>query len=704
MRPIFIFLLGLAFALTSRSQILPDAYLLPDFPNTVGYDGDRPVTRVCHDFFQTLQAANIPAPPFQDGKYWLRREIEAAILSIQNDDSSQLQVLHFPPGTYVLQDQVNLSGKGARADNIVIKGAGAAHTHFIWTGSERDCFNVTGSWTGQATPASGTLGNTFATAPGLTSAVEADDHLMLLSEAIDDFVEGNHTGQTIRILRRSGDSLFFPHHLRANFNDPSASIRRMDAPQNIGFECFSIDGSDNATPDPRNQASHFRFEFASNCWVRGVESRRPIFQHVVIERSSNIEVSGCYFHEASQYTGSCGGCGYGVNLQNASSECLIVNNIFRRLRHAVLLQFGANGNAVAYNYSFDSAPGADTQKDDFAFHGAWPYRNVMEGNVVEEIRFTRRREWNGNHNIVFRNATTRKGISTAQRNDEVAVVGNVTAGCVDFGASNNENNLSWDNRQEGTWCKGKHGGDGVAADLGDSYVFADRPAWFLEGQGEWPPIDPVAGVSEIPARWRWRFGRERVWAADCHGCQELGAVVRKAPCLAEEGFWGTVRLDIIGGEPPYAATWLATPGIETRGESLDLIEFRGAGMLEVTVSDSDPATAPISLQIETTPCEDAFLLSGPDTLHSPNSSFTARIHPNPITDLSLLEIDLPTDGPLTVEIHDLAGRRVLSICQEKQQSTGRYQLPIPANALAPGIYLCHIEFAGERLPLRLLVR
>ncbi|MBK9718185.1 MAG: hypothetical protein IPO85_11865 [Saprospiraceae bacterium] len=70
-----------------------------------------------------------------------------------------------------------------------------------------------------------------------------------------------------------------------------------------------------------------------------------------MNNSSNIEIKGNYFTRSYGY-GS-GGRGYGVELEMTSGNCLIENNIFEHLRHSFLLQACANGNVIAYNYSFD---------------------------------------------------------------------------------------------------------------------------------------------------------------------------------------------------------------------------------------------------------------------------------------------------------------------------------------------------------------
>jgi pectate lyase len=65
-----------------------------------------------------------------------------------------------------------------------------------------------------------------------------------------------------------------------------------------------------------------------------------------MRNSANIEIQGCYFHEAQNYGE--GGHGYGVSIGVHSSSCLVENNIFKTLRHAMILSSGANGNVLGF--------------------------------------------------------------------------------------------------------------------------------------------------------------------------------------------------------------------------------------------------------------------------------------------------------------------------------------------------------------------
>ena len=73
----------------------------------------------------------------------------------------------------------------------------------------------------------------------------------------------------------------------------------------VGIECLKIKRMD---IDPTaNQTSNIFFNYAAFCWVKGIESDSANFAHISILNSSNIEVTGSYFHGAFSYGG--GGVG-----------------------------------------------------------------------------------------------------------------------------------------------------------------------------------------------------------------------------------------------------------------------------------------------------------------------------------------------------------------------------------------------------------
>lgn len=97
-----------------------------------------------------------------------------------------------------------------------------------------------------------------------------------------------------------------------------------------------------------------------------------------------------------------------------SGECLIENNIFEHLRHSMILQAGANGNVLAYNYSHDpywtGVQLPSNTAGDLVLHGNYPYANLFEGNIVQNIVIDDSHGINGPYNTFFRNRAELYGL------------------------------------------------------------------------------------------------------------------------------------------------------------------------------------------------------------------------------------------------------------------------------------------------------
>jgi hypothetical protein len=99
----------------------------------------------------------------------------------------------------------------------------------------------------------------------------------------------------------------------------------------IGFENMKLETVDSTTINSSNNLSDYdgmyvKFINSNYCWVAGVEMFKAQRHHIVINKSSHIEIRGCYFSKAHSYGG--GGNGYGVQLLDSlTTYCLIEDNI-----------------------------------------------------------------------------------------------------------------------------------------------------------------------------------------------------------------------------------------------------------------------------------------------------------------------------------------------------------------------------------------
>lgn len=252
--------------------------------------------------------------------------------------------------------------------------------------------------------------------------------------------------------------------------------------------------------------------FAANCVVRGVESDISVSAHLDIFQSTRILVEGNYFHHAFAYDGSAKH-GYGVTLNAHSGECLVTNNIFRYLRHAMMVKTGSNGNVFSYNYSREVHRSElfSTWGGDISLHGHYAYANLFEGNIVQNIIIDHAWGPSGPYNTFFRNRAENYGIIFTPNNSNTSnsqhIVGNdvtyhglwFVGGPYDItgtGHIQHGNNIDGTIRPPGT---------GTLTDT--SYYLAGEPV-FWEVSDSWPSlgIPNVLGAGTIPARARWDQG------------------------------------------------------------------------------------------------------------------------------------------------------------------------------------------------------
>ena len=118
------------------------------------------------------------------------------------------------------------------------------------------------------------------------------------------------------------------------------------------------------------------------CWISGVEGNYADGNHVNIDWSYRSAVVNSYFSNAYLHTpGTSDSC---LGLRSKSTGILVQNNIFERLHVSIMLEWGAAGNVIAYNYSFGAydfnAP--YVTMGDLDYHGAHPQFNLIEGNVM----------------------------------------------------------------------------------------------------------------------------------------------------------------------------------------------------------------------------------------------------------------------------------------------------------------------------------
>ncbi|MFM9050942.1 MAG: glycosyl hydrolase family 28-related protein [Bacteroidota bacterium] len=417
-------------------------------------------------------------------------------------------VLYFPPGAYLFRSTINLR------DSIIIRGAGKDSTRFIFnfTGSSGNCINMNGggSQTWFQVNDGHSRGNNWLTLndggviqPGDWTEIRQENG----SWDTQPISWADYSiGQLMEITSRSGDTLFFNKPLRISYSDSlNVQLSRFNPIKEAGIECLAVQRADSANCFcPAINLSH-----AVDCFIRGVEGKKSISAHVLLDDCSNITVSGSYFHDAFEYNGA-SMHGYGVALYFHTGQCLIQDNIFRRLRHSLSFQCGANGNVVAYNYSrepnrseFPANYGAD-----ISMHGHYPYANLFEGNIVQNIQLDQTWGPSGPGNTFFRNRAELYGIlmsSGTVNSDSQLFVGNEVTSTAAF--QGNYAIVGTGHFQHGNNVRGTITPSGTAS-LPENSLYLTGPPTFWTAGNAWPTIGSPNTLNSgtVPARDRYLSG------------------------------------------------------------------------------------------------------------------------------------------------------------------------------------------------------
>jgi hypothetical protein len=433
---------------------------------------------------------------------------QPAVMSAIAALNGSLGYVYFPPGNYLMTAPVSLP------DSVILKGfsSDSSVLSFNFGTVSLDCITLSG------TTASGFIQIDGGYIKG-NYRIISDSAFLFNPLDYAEIVENNGSwdvvpadwaiqsvGQIVQIDHINNDSIFLMSPIRITYEaqlDPR--IRKILPRVNAGVECLKIKRIDQSS-----SGANIMISLAANCVVRGVESDKSVSAHIDIFQSTRILVEGNYFHHAFLYDGA-SKHGYGVTLNAHSGECLITNNIFRYLRHAMMVKTGANGNVFSYNYSREvhRSEYFHDFSGDISLHGHYAYANLFEGNIVQSIIVDRTWGPSGPYNTFFRNRAEAYGIIFTAYNtpfsDSQHIVGNdVTyngeypflGGPYDItgtGHIEHGNNIDGTIRPPGT---------NTLTDT--SYYLTEEPV-FWNVAGSWPSlgIPNTLGAGNIPARSRW---------------------------------------------------------------------------------------------------------------------------------------------------------------------------------------------------------
>ncbi len=397
--------------------------------------------------------------------------LQSAIQSLGSDSG----IIYFPPGNYLFRDQFALRS------GLILRGADASSSTITFNiNNPYHAINITGTATNDTSFVTTTAFKySDAVSVANPTLFQVGDYVKLYQNdtaLINDSYAMFSVAQILRVKEISGNQVKFSSTLRRTYPlSDQPRLRKLSMTSGVGIECLKIKRLDSV-----NQKANIYIEYAAQCWITGVEGDTTNFAHVQVGSSTNLEISGCYFHGAFGFGPN--GQGYGVSMEYSSGECLIENNVFSRLRHAMMFQLGVNGNVAAYNFSRNvirtEAP--SNLSGDLVLHGNYPYANLFEGNICENIVIDASHRTNGPLNTFFRNRATGYGILMSNScGDSTNMVGNEITGTA-FGQGNyimtGIGNFEYGNNRRGTVLPP---GTNTLSDV--SYYYASTPTFWEPG-------------------------------------------------------------------------------------------------------------------------------------------------------------------------------------------------------------------------------
>ncbi|MCK7532351.1 MAG: hypothetical protein MZV63_15625 [Marinilabiliales bacterium] len=147
---------------------------------------------------------------------------------------------------------------------------------------------------------------------------------------------------------------------------------------------------------------------ADSCWVKNVKSYKGQYAHVFMRRCKSCEVQGFLLSPLLGIHGQTRHYGYGFEAQNANSDHLVENNIFRMSRSSFMVGGGVTGCVCGYNCCLNQIQRATARRPEnwltpaLTTHGRHSQFNLYEGNIVPKAEFDNI-HGSSEHNVVFRN-------------------------------------------------------------------------------------------------------------------------------------------------------------------------------------------------------------------------------------------------------------------------------------------------------------
>ena len=323
--------------------------------------------------------------------------VSAAIQSAINICPSN-QVVYLPSGTFllttglVLKSGITLRGAGPRSTFLVFSndasvsyaGQIRAYTHDTVSGSPANSNNIVNGSIKYSTnivvqSTNGLAAGKFALIDQINDPnVFGGSYYGQSSYSYLSRLSGSRLmGQIVELLSVSASNVTFTPPLAFGYIK-DAQITPLASPyRGIGIEDLCV--SNACLLEPSNVPALIRLGECIDSWVVGVSTRRASGYHIILNGCFRCEVRDSDVQEAYRYTQS---EGYGIDLMNQSTACLIQNN-FSWATGPPFIQEGAGPwNVWGYNYAAWVTNSDGTMETAMRInHGGAPHMNLFEGNV-----------------------------------------------------------------------------------------------------------------------------------------------------------------------------------------------------------------------------------------------------------------------------------------------------------------------------------
>jgi len=335
-----------------------------------------------------------------DGKTDDTAAIQRAIDAVKTPGA-----VYLPEGTYLVTKTLRLRS------GVVLRGAGADRTHIKINCTRPGSvgIRIAGRPAGEAIPIGDDVeaGTTTLSVRG-AGDLKAGRYVALLCDNDPkrlytvpqwnaDWAQ-NSVGQVLRVAEARDGKITFDRPIRLTYcRDLNPRLLPLEMIERAGVERLHLRREN----DEGGFVIHITY--AADCWVSECHSEWCNRAHVWIDRSRGVVVRDSIYHHAYDYGG--GLHGYGVATGRWATDCLIENNLFDHLRHAMITKEGANGNVFGYNASYRCL-----QDSDITQHGHYSYMNLFEGNVVQRVTYADYWGPTGPFSTSFRNRVENAGI------------------------------------------------------------------------------------------------------------------------------------------------------------------------------------------------------------------------------------------------------------------------------------------------------